>query len=411
MNKMNVATLGVIILVILGLVWIICFDNIDNSSHKIINKEREVINYDEIKGIWISYLDLAAMLKGKNENEFRKNISQAIENVEVMGLNTLIVQVRPFSDALYQSKYYPWSVYCSGMEGNAPGYDPLKVIIEEAHLRKIRVEAWINPYRVRNDSVKVPLSSENPASKWIKDSSDNIIKYNGGIYYNPGKEEVRQLIVNGVKEIVENYEVDGIHFDDYFYPSSDVSIDKKAYEGYISSGGDLDLNSWRRENVNILVRQVYSVVKEINPEVVFGISPQGSMDNNYNSQFIDVKEWVQNPGYIDYICPQVYYGFLNDNSNFQQVIEEFNSIVTESTVNLYIGLSVYKVGSEDTWAGNGRDEWRNSTDILKRQVEASRKLKKYKGILLFRYDSLFNPSSNVKSQIQQERENLKSLFK
>jgi len=408
---MNLATLGVIILVILGLVWIICFDNIDNSSHEIINKEREIINYDEIKGIWLSYLDLSAMLKGKNENEFRKNISQAIENVEAMGLNTLIVQVRPFSDALYKSKYYPWSIYCSGIEGNAPGYDPLQVIIEEAHLRNIRVEAWINPYRVRSDSVKLPLSSENPASKWIKDGSDNIIKCNGGIYYNPGKEEVRQLIVNGVKEIVENYEVDGIHFDDYFYPSSDVSIDSKAYDQYTSSGGDLDLEGWRRENVNILVRQVYSIVKEISPEVVFGISPQGSMDNNYNSQFIDVKRWVQNPGYIDYICPQIYYGFLNDNSDFQQVIEEFDSLVAESTVNLYIGLSVYKVGSEDTWAGNGKDEWRNSTDILKRQVQASRKLKKYKGILLFRYDSLFNPSSNVKSQIQQEKENLKSLFK
>ncbi|WP_346879872.1 glycoside hydrolase family 10 protein [Clostridium sp. UBA3061] len=411
MNKMNLATLGVIILVILGLVWIICFDNIDNSSHEIINKEREIINYDEIKGIWLSYLDLSAMLKGKNENEFRKNISQAIDNVESMGLNTLIVHVRPFSDALYQSKYYPWSIYCSGIEGNAPGYDPLQVIIEEAHLRNIRVEAWINPYRVRSDSVKLPLSLENPASKWIKDGSDNIIKCNGGIYYNPAKEEVRQLIVNGVKEIVENYEVDGIHFDDYFYPSSDVSIDSKAYGEYTSSGGDLDLESWRRENVNILVRQVYSIVKEISPEVVFGISPQGSMDNNYNSQFIDVKKWIQNPGYIDYICPQIYYGFLNDNSNFQQVIEEFDSLVDESTVNLYIGLSVYKVGSEDTWAGNGKDEWRNSTDILKRQVEASRKLKKYKGILLFRYDSLFNPSSNVKSQIQQERSNLKSLFK
>jgi len=411
MKKMNLATLGVIILVILGLVWIICFDNIDDSSHQTINKEREIINYDEIKGIWLSYLDLASMLKGKNENEFRKNISQAIKNVEAMGLNTLIVQVRPFSDALYQSKYYPWSIYCSGIEGNAPGYDPLEVIIEEAHLRNIRVEAWINPYRVRSDSVKLPLSLENPASKWIKDGSDNIIKCNGGIYYNPGKEEVRQLIVNGVKEIVESYEVDGIHFDDYFYPSSDVSIDSKAYGEDISSGGDLDLENWRRENVNILVRQVYSIVKEISPEVVFGISPQGSMDNNYNSQFIDVKKWVQNPGYIDYICPQIYYGFLNDNSNFQQVIEEFNSLVTESTVNLYIGLSVYKVGSEDTWAGNGKDEWRNSTGILKRQVEASRKLKKYKGILLFRYDSLFNPSSNVKSQIQQERGNLKSLFK
>ncbi|WP_346928984.1 family 10 glycosylhydrolase, partial [Clostridium sp.] len=243
------------------------------------------------------------------------------------------------------------------------------------------------------------------------EDSDNIIKYNDGIYYNPGKEEVRQLIVNGVKEIVENYEVDGIHFDDYFYPSSDDSIDKKAYENYISSGGDLDLSSWRRENVNILVKQVYSAIKEIDSKVVFGISPQGSMNNNYNSQFIDVEKWVQNPGYIDYICPQVYYGFLNDNSDFQKVIEEFNTLTTEPTVKLYIGLSVYKIGTEDTWAGNGKDEWKSSIDMLKRQVEASRRLEKYDGILLFRYDSLFNPSSDVKDQIQGERENLKSILK
>ncbi|WP_346939088.1 family 10 glycosylhydrolase [uncultured Clostridium sp.] len=411
MNKMNLATLGIIILIILGLVWIVCFDNADEGDNKIINKERKVISYDEIKGIWVSYLDLSSMLKGKSEREFRKNISQAIEKVEEMGLNTLVVQVRPFSDALYESKYYPWSIYCADVEGKSPGYDPLEIILEEAHSRNIRVEAWVNPYRVRSDSEKLPLSSENPASKWIEDGSDNIIKSNGGIYYNPGKEEVRQLIVNGVKEIVENYEVDGIHFDDYFYPSSDDSIDKKAYEDYISSGGDLDLSSWRRENVNILVKQVYSVVKEVSPKVVFGISPQGSMNNNYNSQFIDVEKWVQNPGYIDYICPQVYYGFSNDNSDFQKVIEEFNALITEPTVKLYMGLSVYKIGTEDTWAGNGKDEWKSSTDMLKRQVEASRKLEKYDGIILFRYDSLFNPSSEVKEQIEKERENLKSILK
>lgn len=411
MNKMNLATLGIIILIILGLVWIVCFDNVDKGDNKIINKERKVISYDEIKGVWLSYLDLSSMLKGKNEREFRKNISQAIEKVEEMGLNTLVVQVRPFSDALYESKYYPWSVYCVGVEGESPGYDPLKIILEESHSRNIRVEAWINPYRVRSDSEKLPLSSTNPASKWIEEDSDNIIKYNNGIYYNPGKEDARQLIVNGVKEIVESYEVDGIHFDDYFYPSSDDSIDKKAYEEYISSGGDLDLSSWRRENVNILVKQVYAAIKEINSKVVFGISPQGSMSNNYNSQFIDVEKWVQNPGYIDYICPQVYYGFLNDNSNFQKVIEEFNALITEPTVKLYMGLSVYKIGAEDTWAGNGKDEWKSSTDMLKRQVEASRRLEKYDGTLLFRYDSLFNPSSEVKGQIENEKENLRSIFK
>lgn len=411
MNKMNLATLGIIILIILGFVWIICFDNVDKGDNKIIDKERKVISYDEIKGVWLSYLDLSSMLKGKNEREFRKNISQAIENVEEMGLNTLVVQVRPFSDALYESKYYPWSMYCAGVEGKSPGYDPLEIILEESHSRNIRVEAWINPYRVRSDSEKLPLSSTNPASKWIEEDSDNIIKYNNGIYYNPGKEEARQLIVNGVKEIVENYEVDGIHFDDYFYPSSDDSIDKKAYEEYISSGGDLDLSSWRRENVNILVKKVYSAIKEINSKVAFGISPQGSMSNNYNNQFIDVEKWVQNPGYIDYICPQVYYGFLNDNSDFQKVIEEFNALITEPTVKLYMGLSVYKIGAEDTWAGNGKDEWKSSTDILKRQVEASRRLEKYDGTLLFRYDSLFSPSSEVKGQIENEKESLKSIFK
>lgn len=411
MNKMNLATLGIVILIILGLVWIICFDNIDRDSNKAINKEREVITYDEIKGVWLSYLDISSMLKGKNEKEFRRNISEAIKKVEDMGLNTLIVQVRPSSDALYESKYYPWSIYCTGTEGKNPGYDPLKVILDESHSKNIRVEAWVNPYRVRIDSEKLPLSEINPASKWIEEDSDNIIKYNNGIYYNPGKKEVRELIVNGIKEIVENYDVDGIHFDDYFYPSSDESIDQKSYREYVSSGGNLELDSWRRENINILVKQVYLAIKDINPKVTFGISPQGSMNNNYNSQFIDVKEWVQNPGYIDYICPQVYYGFLNDNSNFKKVIEEFNNLITEPTVKLYVGLAAYKIGTEDTWAGNGKSEWKNSKDILKKQVEASRKLEKYDGILLFRYDSIFNPSSEVEGQIKKEMESLRAILK
>lgn len=410
MNKINIATVGIIILIITGLTWIIYFEDLGKDKTKLDTEEYKVIYYEEIRGVWISYLDLEPMLKGKSEKEFKESFSSALDNIEELGLNTLIVQVRPFSDAICESKYYPWSSYCTGNEGKDPGYDPLEIIIGQAHNRSIRVEAWINPYRVRSDSEKLKVSEANPASKWINEGNDNIINYNGGIYYNPGKEEVRELIVNGVKEIVQNYEVDGIHFDDYFYPSSNTSIDEKAYNEYTSSGGKLDLFNWRRENVNILIKEVYREIKSINSQVLFGVSPQGSMNNNYNSQFIDIEKWVQNPGYIDYICPQVYYGFLNGSSDFQGVIEEFNNLVTEPNVKLYIGLAPYKLGKEDSWAGSGSDEWKNSTDILKRQVEASRKLEKYDGIMFFRYDSLFNPEPEVKSQVDKEKLNLKSIF-
>ncbi len=410
MNKINIATVCIAILIIIGLVWIISFEGKGEAKSKIDTEEYKVINYEEIRGVWISYLDLAPMLKGKSEKAFKENISSALDNIEGLGLNTLIVQVRPFSDAIYKSKYYPWSVYCTGTEGKDPGFDPLEIIIAQAHGRGIRVEAWVNPYRVRTDSEKFKVSSASPASKWINEDSDNVINYDGGIYYNPGKAEVRELIVNGIKEIVENYKVDGIHFDDYFYPTGDKAIDEKAYGEYTSSGGKLDLPSWRMENVNILIKEVYTEIKKTNSKIIFGVSPQGSMNNNYNSQYIDVKKWVQNPGYIDYICPQVYYGFSNEGSNFQSVIEEFNNLITESKVKLYIGLATYKLGKEDSWAGSGSDEWKNSTDILKRQVEASRKLEKYDGIMFFRYDSLFNPEAQVKSQVDKEKDNLKSIL-
>lgn len=132
-----------------------------------------------------------------------------------------------------------------------------------------------------------------------------------GIYYNPGSEEARQLIVDGVKEIVANYNVDGIHFDDYFYPTTDASFDSGTYAAYQNSGGTLSLADWRRENVNILVRQTYAAIKSINPSVKFGISPQGNMSNNYNVQYSDVAKWISTSGYVDYICPQVYFGFQN----------------------------------------------------------------------------------------------------
>ena len=384
---------------------------------RVISKEEQAASQraeqpDEVRAIWLSYLDLKPMLLNSDDSsvgqeQFTKNIEQAFDNVKALGLNTVIAQVRPFSDALYESELFPWSYLAGGEEGVDPGFDPLEIMVEEAHERGLRLEAWLNPYRVRNSATNAELSAENPATAMLK--TGDAIQYNGAITYNPASKKAQQLIVDGVREIVENYEVDGIHFDDYFYPTTDVAFDAASYAQYQTGGGTMSLADWRRENVNQLVRAVYAAVKEIDPEVVFGISPQGNMENNYDKQFIDVEEWLTEDGYIDYICPQIYFGFDNSTYPYAETVEAWSDLI-ENDVQLYIGLSPYKIGTEDTYAGSGRWEWANSGDILVRQVDTARQAEHYKGFSLFRYDSVFQPQSGVKAAVQEEIDSLKQVL-
>lgn len=358
----------------------------------------------EVRAIWVSYLDLAPIIKGRSKSQFQSTISAAFENCANMGLNTVIVQVRPFADAFYESSLFPWSNWIdpSREEGNSPGYDPLAIMVSQAHSKGLKIEAWINPYRIRTDN-SVALSDDNQASQWLDEGNDYVVEYKNGLYYNPAKEEVRDLIVSGVEEIVENYAVDGIHFDDYFYPSPDDSFDEDSYDDYKSEGGNMSLGNWRRSNVDKLVKEVYSSIKAIRSSCIFGISPQGNRSNNYNLQYIDVEKWVSTTGYVDYICPQIYWGYNNKSAPFQTVLEEWEDLITTSKVKLYVGLAAYKIGGSES-------DFTNSTDILMRQVLSSRKQDHYKGFALYRYDSMFNPASGVKSQISKEIKNLKSIL-
>ncbi len=364
----------------------------------------------EVRAIWISYLDFNSLLKGRSQAQFAANIQGAFDNIKEMGLNTVFVQVRPYGDALYDSDYFPWSHTITGTEGVNPGYDPLAIMVKEAHARGLSIEAWINPYRVRHSGTTAALSSGNQAQKWLNAGSDSVVKTSAGIYYNPGSEEARQLIVNGVKEIVSNYNVDGIHFDDYFYPTTDASFDSKTYAAYQSSGGTLSLADWRRENVDILVRQTYAAIKSINPSVKFGISPQGNMSNNYNVQYSDVAKWISTSGYVDYICPQVYFGFQNSTNPYDATVQKFNGMITAPGVELYVGLAPYKIGTEDTWAGEGKSEWINGENILARMVGSARKNGHYKGFALYRYDSVFAPAAGTKPQMEAELSSLMEVL-
>ncbi|MBQ3530316.1 MAG: family 10 glycosylhydrolase [Oscillospiraceae bacterium] len=359
----------------------------------------------ETKAVWISYLEYQSILQGKSKSQFTSNIKTMFSKLAEDGFNTVFVHVRSHSDAMYDSDIFPWSVYCTGTEGKDPGFDPLEIMVSEAHSADLKIEAWINPYRIKGSSDTSKISKSSPAYEWL--DTGKVIVLDNKIYYNPADEEVIDLIVSGVEEVVRNYDVDGIHFDDYFYPTTAESFDKEYYKEYKNSGGKLDLASWRRQNVNTLIKKVYAAIKAINSSCRFGVSPTGNMDQNYNTHYCDVNTWVTSKGYVDYICPQIYFGFNNKSRPYLDVLSEFGSMITRSDVELIVGLAAYKAGAEDTYAGdNGKKEWINNNDILARQIVAAREENNYSGFALYRYDSLYNPASGVKNAVRAECENL-----
>ncbi len=363
----------------------------------------------ETKAVWISYLEYQSILQGKSKSQFTNNIKTMFGNLANNGFNTVYVHARSHSDAMYDSDIYPWSVYCTGTEGNNPGYDPLAIMVNEAHKLGLKIEAWINPYRIKGTSNTSKIASSSPAYKWL--NTDKVIVLDNGIYYNPADEEVIELIVSGVEEIVRKYDVDGIHFDDYFYPTTAESFDRNHYNDYLASGGTKSLASWRRSNVNTLIKKVYSAIKAIDGNCRFGVSPAGNMDQNYNTLYCDVNTWVTSAGYVDYICPQIYFGFNNKSRPYLTVLDEFSSMITRKDVELIVGLAAYKIGVEDTYAGaSGKTEWMEQSDILARQVSSARNEKHYGGFALYRYDSVYNPSSSVRSEVKEELKNLKDIM-
>ncbi len=366
--------------------------------------------YQEYRAVWISYLDLDTLLKGKSATQFTSSIGSAFDQVKTLGANTVICQVRPFGDALYDSDYFPWSYTITGTEGKSPGFDPLAIMVQQAHARGLKIEAWVNPYRIRSSSGVSSLSDGNIAKQWYNEGNGAVVAYNNGLYYNPGSQQAMDLIVNGVAEIVRNYQVDGIHFDDYFYPTTAASFDQSTYDAYQAAGGGLSLADWRRSNVDQLVSRCYSTIKSIRPSVTFGISPAGNLNSCRNSMYLNIDGWLSQQGYVDYICPQIYFGFTNSSLPFSSTVAQWNRLITNGTTKLYVGLAPYKLGNTDAYAGAGANEGIGTTDLLKRMVVQARGSSHYRGFAMFRYDSLFRPASSVADQVGQEIENLRAIL-
>ena len=377
----------------------------------------EAHNYSYMKAMWLSQYDLANIYteygRQRDRDDFTKHICTVLDNVKSVGVNTVIVQVRPFCDSFYPSKYYPMSYCVVGSYGEYADYDAFEIILEQAHSRELSVHAWINPLRaMRNDEID-SVSEEYNIKQWYDTSfGDTVVEVSGRLYLNPAYANVRRLICDGVSEILEKYKVDGIHIDDYFYPTTEEDFDKIAYTNYLSSGGKLELDDFRREQISLLVKSIYTTVKSKNSSVLFGVSPSGVMKNNYDLLYADVSEWCSNDGYLDYICPQVYFGFDHSTCAFDRVCDEFNSMIQNDNIRLIIGMSLGKAAAEyDQYAGEGKYEWRDNKDVLRRSFMYTITLDKCSGVSLFSYQHFYDPLSGAKNMsTEAEQENFLPVF-
>ncbi len=325
----------------------------------------------EMRGAWMSFNDLANF----NSSSIDAMLDEAVD----MNLNTVYVHARAFSDAFYRSRLFPWSHKLTGVQGQAPGIDPLQYVVNAGHQRGLRVEAWINPYRISNSTeLTYALAASNPAVRWQNDPA-KVIRYevNGQecMIYNPASQEVRNLISDGIMEIIDNYDVDGIHFDDYFYVTG--------------TGEGLD-EEYKKSEVNKLVRQVYTVVKAKDPTLSFGISPAGNIGNCLAAG-ADVESWLSQEGYVDYVCPQIYWTneYSNVNYQFDNVLNNWLAMKSNPNVKMYVGLALYRCGTEIA-----RDPgWLNRSDNLMTQVQSLRGTGQCSGFILFDISYLLAPEA------------------
>lgn len=317
------------------------------------------LNHEYQTGLWLPYTHFEEYMTGMSEEEYRSNIAKLLTEASDEGINTVYFHVHPNGDSYYQSGIFPRGSMWNG------SYDPFEILLEEAHSKDISVQAWLNPLRCQSeeemqnipDTFKIKqLTEEKRAAKLV----------NGRWYLVPAYDETRELICACADEILSKYAADGIHIDDYFYPTSDPEFDREAFE----ASGSSDLSEWRRDCVSSYVKALYDTVKKHDDKYIFSISPQGNITSDYEKQYANVEKWCSEDGFCDCIIPQIYYGFKNETCPFEKTLHDWENLTSGSNVKLAVGLAAYKAGKHDKWAGAaGENEWIESPDIIERQIE------------------------------------------
>ena len=324
----------------------------------------------ELRGVWVTTAwgidwPMEEYNAGAQKQKYINYLDLLVENK----MNAIFFQIRGMADAFYDSQYESWSKYITGTAGTKPSYDVLGFLVEEAHKRNIQFHAWLNPYRIStraNKNSSFPQLDPKIPAKLTKD-------YEKIRIYNPALPEVQTRITQIVKEIITKYDVDGIHMDDYFYPSLETSEkmnDDAEYDQYGKSQFN-NIDDFRRNNVNVVIQ---NTIIETRPDVIFSISPAANMDSNYNTLFADVKKWSKE-GWIDVIIPQLYFATGTDVNSFNQRLDLWSQYIYEN--HFLVGYGIYKFG--DPAYGSIFQ----SSDDLKKQFDFANTKSKVKGSVLY----------------------------
>ena len=369
----------------------------------------------EFRGAWIQCVN--GQFMGMGSAELQQTLTSQLDSLQKAGINAIIFQVRPEADALYQSDLEPWSRYLTGVQGQAPNpyWDPLQFMVEQCHSREMEIHAWINPYRAKTKGTTV-LAGNHPA----KLHPERFVAYDGLLCFDPGLPENRKYICKVVADIVGRYDVDGLHMDDYFYPYEPMGTqDNATYRRYAPKG--MDIASWRRNNTDRLVLNLGQLIRKHNQDtgksVRFGISPFGIWANitppcpaepaamrrwqklqcsplgsetkghqSHYELYANTRKWVKN-NWIDYVIPQVYWGFSNPAAPFAAVVDWWAETVRGTQVTLYIGIGAYRMGVNEDCL---------SEDELSNQVIYCQKHPEIKGVSFFSSRSIFDAPPPVR---------------
>ncbi|MDR3272592.1 MAG: family 10 glycosylhydrolase, partial [Flavobacteriaceae bacterium] len=349
---------------------------------------KKVSKSDEFRAVWVAtVLNIDWPSKtGLPEEQQKKEFLEILSNVQKWNMNAVIVQVKPSSDAFYQSALSPWSKYLTGKQGVSPGYDPLAFIIEEAHKRNIEVHAWFNPFRLSAGSASWSgLCTDNIAYR----HPDWVVRYGDQLFLNPGIPEVSNYVIDCIMEVIKNYNIDGVHLDDYFYPYKVGKLEYPDYKEFAQYGITFASKAdWRRSNINNFIQQLHNQIKTEKNQVVFGVSPFGVWRNqtsdvrgsktkalqNYDDLYADVFQWMEK-GWLDYVAPQLYWHRGNSAADYSTLVEWWNNAAKETKTKLYIGMAAYRVA-----------QWKQPDELVQ-QIYYNRQFSEVKGNIFFSYKS------------------------
>ena len=385
-------------------------DNVSSAGSSTSAGSASGADSGELRGVWFSYLDWQNM--PTDEAGFKAAADQVMSDIQKKGMNAIFCHVHSHSDAYYPSSVLPTSKF---LPGNGR-FDALQYMIDSAHRHGLRFHAWFNPYRVTGYQMKwsdVPAGSI--VKQWYASGNRNVLLFDGNYYLNPAQPAVRDLVVSSIREVLTKYAIDGVQFDDYFYPDlgkdAATNFDYPEYQLY---SGNASITEWRKANVSALIAAVYQAVHAVRPAAVFGVSPVAQLKylRSDKSYFVDIDTWMSHTGYIDYVLPQIYFDFEQKTGSGAASDAAYATCLnswlqlrqkTGGKVKLYVGLALYKCGTS-AWDGNAKPEWLRRSDILLREVQLARQSGQVSGFGIYAYQNFDDAAA------QAELANLRTVF-